>query len=150
MSSGYWLLIERLENWRADERDGFRQFGLPDGRLKLGKEIKKGDMLIFYVSSGIGSFADIREALSDGVSKLPQGGRYDTAFPWRVVTRPYLSLPREQWVSMKSLADRLSLTAGMTDWRQLLRTSIRRISATDGDLIRAAMQQSAKSGAATL
>ena len=137
----YWVLVERLANWEIDKRDGFRQFGLPDRKLKLGSEIKEGDLLIFYVSSGISSFADVREAAADGVSKLPLGGNYDTAFPWRVATRPCLSLPREAWVPMKSLAHRLSLTAGKADWRQVMRTSLLRLSTKDGNLITAAMRR---------
>jgi predicted RNA-binding protein len=145
-SKSYWLLVERLENWNFDQRNGFRQFGLPDHKKTLGSEIKKGDLLIFYVSTGVSSFADIREAQADGVSKMPRGEHYDTAFPLRITTQPYLILSREQWVPMKLLADRISITAGKADWRHVVRNSLRRLSSSDAEAIIAAMQQSAGAG----
>jgi hypothetical protein len=136
----HWLLVERLDNWQTDRRDGFQQFGLPHLKRKLGGEIKKGDQLIFYVSSGISSFADIREATEDGVSRLGLGGSYDELYPWRVVTKPVLTLSRERWVPIKALVSRLSITAGKLDWRQCMRTSLRRLAANDAAVIVEAMR----------
>jgi hypothetical protein len=131
----HWLLVERFDNWQLDRLDGFRQFGLPRSKQKLGAEIRKGDQLIFYVSSGISSFADIREAADNGVCKLGLHGRYDEPFPWRVITTPVLTLPRERWVPIQTLTSRLSITALKNDWRQCMRSCLRRLSSTDAALI---------------
>lgn len=140
----YWLLVERLENWNRDKRDGFKQFGIPGRKEKLARSIKKGDLLFFYVSSGRSSFADIREASESGIGKLPLGGEYDTPFPWCVHTRPVLTLPPEAWVSIKMLIPRLSLMRGKKDWRQLMRCSLRKLDAADAACIMRAMQKALK------
>lgn len=144
VAKSHWLLVERVENWTTDYKDGFRQFGLPDSKKTRGSEIKTGDLLIFYISSGISSFADIREAQEDGVSKLRLGGDYDTAFPWRVKTNPVLTLPQERWVSIKPLISELSFTVGKADWRQVMRNSLRRLSEADASIIIMAMRKASK------
>jgi predicted RNA-binding protein len=142
----HWLLVERLDNWQIDRLGEFQQFGLPNLRRKLGKQIKRGDLLIFYVSSGISSFADVREAVEDGVSKLGIEGDYDRPYPWRVKTKPILTLPRERWVPIKPLVPSLTLTAGVKEWRQCMRTSLRRLKAADAALIMDAMRHAAAMG----
>lgn len=128
-------MVERLENWDVDRREGFIRFGVPGHKAAQAAEIKKGDLLIFYVSSGISRLADIREATQDGTRKLPLGGNYDAAFPVYVSTKPHLTLERERWVPFRGLVDRLSFTQGRGDWRQIMRTSLRRLNEEDGHLL---------------
>jgi hypothetical protein len=137
----YWLMVERLENWEVDRREGFRRFGLPDRLGDRGNEIKKADLLIFYVSSGISCFADIREATEDGTHKLRLGGDYDTAFPIYLASKPLLTLPRAKWVRLHGLVDKLSFTRGKRDWRQAVRSSLRRLTDDDGRLLVDVMTQ---------
>jgi predicted RNA-binding protein len=66
----HWLLVERLDNWNVDKKEGFRRFGLSDKKKTLADRIKKGDTLIFYISSGISKFSDVREAIADGTARL--------------------------------------------------------------------------------
>jgi hypothetical protein len=139
-----WLLVERLENWRLDRQDGFQKFGLPDRKVGLGRLIKKGDLLFFYVSSGRSCFADIREAREPSVSKLRLGGDYDMAFPWCVLTKPLLTLPPEAWVPIQSLIAELSFTRGRADWRQLMRNTLRKLETDDAAQIMRAMQSATK------
>jgi hypothetical protein len=110
----YWLLIERLENWETDEKEGFMRFGVSE-RARLAREIKKGDLLIFYVSSGLSAFSGVREATADGTTKLRFGGDYDTAYPLSISTRPYLTLSRSDWVPMHDLLEKLEMTSGKKD-----------------------------------
>ena len=139
----FWLLVERLENWETDEREGFHRFGLPESKAALAAQIKTGDLLIFYVSSGISRFSDIREAVADGTRKLLHGGDYDTAFPIMLSTRPQLTLSRLSWVPIKPLIGGLSFTKGTSDWRQLMRTSLRHLNEADARLIINAMRKNA-------
>lgn len=141
LGRSHWLLVERLENWLLDEKRLFTEFGLPDRKMRMGSEIKKGDLLIFYVSDGISSLADIREAQLDGIAKLPFGGDYDTPYPWRVRTSPFLTLPRTRWVPFKPLLGSLTFTREHTDWRQIMRNSLRRLADVDALLILNVMKQ---------
>lgn len=144
-----WLLVERLENWLRDKHDGFRQFGLPERKEKLGRCIEKGDLLFFYVSSGQSKFTDIREAIESGVTKLKLGGDYDTPFPWCVRTKPVLTLSQASWVPIKPLIGELSFTREKTDWRQVMRNSLRKLDVGDATRIMRAMQSTAQQKEAT-
>lgn len=141
----FWLLVERVENWEVDKREGFRRFGLSDAKRVLGSQIKKGDTLVFYISSGVSRFSDIREATKDGTDKLGSVGEYDTGFPLSISTRPKLTLPRDKWVPLHDLVSLLSITAGKGDWRQTMRASLRRLSENDAAIIIGAMKRAEKS-----
>lgn len=144
----HWLLVERLENWEVDRREGFLRFGLPENKRVLAGQIKKGDILIFYISSGISKFADVREATADGTTKLAYGGDYDTGYPLSISTLPRLSLNRDKWVSLHGLVSQLTLTSGKRDWRQIMRTSLRRLDESDANIIIEAMKRASKGIAA--
>jgi hypothetical protein len=139
----YWLLVERLENWETDRKEGFLRFGLPAQKQRLADEMKKGDTLIFYVSSAMSRFADVREVTKEGTFKLGVGGKYDTAFPLFIATKPILTLDLADWVPIHSLLDKLSITANKPDWRQVMRTSLRRINDTDANISIRAMKHAA-------
>ncbi len=139
----YWLLVERLENWEVDRMEGFRRFGLPEKKKRWADEMKTGDKLIFYVSSGMSRFADVREVIKEGTFRLGASGAYDTAFPLFIATKPILTLDIEKWVAIQNLTRKLSFTAGMKDWRQVMRTSMRRLNHEDVAVILDAMNRSA-------
>lgn len=130
-----WLIVERLENWEVDRDSDFSRFGLPERLERRASEVRKGDRLVAYVSSGISAFADVRQATSDGVEKLRFGGDYDTAFPICIRTESLFSLDRPQWVPIRTLVSELSFTKGKRDWRQLMRNSLRLLSQSDAERI---------------
>lgn len=136
----YWLLVERRENWEVDREEGFLRFGIPKSKVKQASRIEKGDILIFYVSSGVSRFSDVREATDNGTKKLALGGNYDAAFPVYISTRPYLTLPKEAWVPLAPVARKLSFIGDVKDWRQLLRTTLRLLSDNDGRFLLSTMQ----------
>jgi predicted RNA-binding protein len=131
----YWLLVERLENWQIDQRESFRRFGIPARKAKVASGIRRGDLLIFYISSSISAFSDVREAIADGTQTLRFGGDYDTPYPISVGTKPRITLPRERWIPLKQIASRVKFIGGKADWRQAMRNSVRRLDPEDGRLI---------------
>jgi hypothetical protein len=138
-----WLFVERLENWRVDLSEGFSRFGLPAAAAKRAVEIDVGDLLVFYVSSGVSSLADIRVATHAGTEKLKFGGDYDTAYPFAIRTQPFLTLPRPEWLPMREICESISIFAGK-DWRQMMRTTIRKLNQSDGETLVRAMRARAK------
>src|SRR5258708_15770673 len=137
----HWLLVKRLENWKVDEKEGFRRFGLSEQRERLASKIKEGHTLIFYISSGVSKFSDVREATADGTSRLGSSGNYDVGFPISISTRLQFALDPKKWVAIHDLVDKLSLTAGRADWRQLMRSSLRLLSDDDAPVILDAMKR---------
>jgi len=136
----YFVISERVENWKADHRDGFTQFGLPERNRKFANEMKVGDHLITYVASGFASFADVREIASLELVRLRYGGEYDTAFPVALRTRPLLVLNQGAWLPLSDAARQLSLTSNK-DTRQIFRSVIRRIPMGDGQLLERAISE---------
>lgn len=142
--TAYWMIVERLENWEADASDGFRRFGIPERSLKSARRMRKGDLLICYVSSGISAFSDLREIVEDAPKPSRRDDRYDTAFPYHVATAPRLILPRPLWVRVHDIIEDVGFLGGRGDWRQLMRLSIRELSEHDGGVISGRLRRAAE------
>jgi hypothetical protein len=86
-----WLIIERLENWEADQANGFSFFGLPRRYKTSASEIKKGDKVYCYVSSRISAFSDVREVTAAGIKHVKPDSHediYDRNFAYYFTTSP--------------------------------------------------------------
>ena len=140
-----WMAVERLENWEADRATDFTMFGIPDRTRKRAQKIRKGDLIVAYVSSAISCFADIRRITTPTIQKLGFVGGYDDVFPFCIRTESILVLDREAWVPIQGMLNDLSLTKGKTDWRQTVRNSFRILSEHDAERIIQAMKRSARS-----
>jgi hypothetical protein len=131
----YWLIVERPQNWQFDKQNGFKSFGIPRTKTKMASEIKKGDKLIVYISGGVSCISDLRTVESDELVKQKGIGGYDDIFPLAILTKPTITLPKENWISIKQFVTELSITKELKDWRQTFRQAIRRITDEDGELI---------------
>ena len=146
-AASVYMIVERIENWQIDKKSNFELFGIPRRFEKTAREIKRGDLLIVYVSSGISAFSDVRRVTSDKLEKLRFGGDYDTAFPFCVKTESVFVLDRHSWLPIKGLINSLSFTKGRKDWRQTMRNALRRIEASEADLIISMMKRKGKDDA---
>ena len=136
-----WLIIEREENWLVDKSRKFSSFGLSIRYQTAARSIKEGDLIFGYVSSGISCFSDMRLAKSDGVRPGRREMDYDTSFQLYVETKPLLILPTACWLPVRSIAEELELLRGRRDWRQMFRTSLRRLTEADSKFLRTALQR---------
>jgi hypothetical protein len=145
----HWLIVERPENWKADQKNGFSFFGLPPRYRQVASEIKKGDKVYCYVSTGVSSFSDIRVVVDEGVKETKEDSFhdiYDRTFAYYFTTSPVLILPRKDWVPLKQLISMLELTKSRTpaSCRAVFQTSIRKLSPEDAALITSAMNPTVK------
>jgi hypothetical protein len=141
----HWLIIERFENWKADEANGFAFFGLPPRYSNPASAIRAGDQVYCYVSSGISAFSDIRIVREAGIRRIKEGSFqdvYNRDFAYYFTTSPVLVLRRASWIPLSQLAPKLELTRDRTPWsrRAVFQTSIRKLSPTDAALIASAIR----------
>tara|TARA_B100000315_G_C14419751_1_gene514977 strand:+ start:84 stop:545 length:462 start_codon:yes stop_codon:yes gene_type:complete len=133
----YWLLIEHLENWHVDERNGFTFFGLPNRQLKMANRVKIGDLLLFYIADGVSSIADVREAVENGTHDIDWNIGYDEPYRICVRTRPHISLEQGNWLPIKDYLPHLSLTKeafrkNPKRWGYIFQHSMRKLGKEDG------------------
>lgn len=131
----YFLIVERPENWAVDKETGFSQFGIPRTRASIGSAIRAEDILITYVSGGVSRIADCRRVTAGGLVPRTKDVPYKSVFPWFILTEPLIALSEEEWIPIREMLERLEFAKGITNWRQLFRTSVRRLSATDGYIL---------------
>ncbi len=112
----YWLIVERIENWQADERTGFRHFGIPDRKVGLAKKVSAGDQIFVYVSSGISAIAGSRQATHDSTVRPNHPTEYDEPFTNVILTAPTCTLPRDKWIPFAQLVENLSFTKNKPNW----------------------------------
>src|SRR5262249_1509688 len=106
-----WLIVERLQNWKVDEENGFSFFGLSDRYRKISSEIAANDLIICYVSGGPRAFSDIRMVKESGLRELEKQS-YKSNFAYCFSTMPILVLPRKKWVPLEEVASELDLARG--------------------------------------
>lgn len=131
----FWLSVERYENWLADQNSGFTFLGIGERKLKLATEIKPGDIIVTYVSSGYSSFSGFREVISERPKKSSFRSHYDEPFPYQIDTRPIISLPAEKWVKIHDFVGKLSFLPVNLDWRQNMRNALRKLDEHDAKII---------------
>lgn len=140
-----WLIVERLENWEADQMNGFSFFGLRPRYKSAASLIEKGDKVHCYVS-GLSAFSDIRVVSEAGIRPIKEDSVediYDRPFAYCFATAPFLVLPTDKWIPLRQLASKLELTRGRSAFscRAIFQTSIRRLSKADAATIYKAMQR---------
>jgi hypothetical protein len=143
-----WLIIERLENWEADEKNGFSFFGLPRRYRNIASQITKGDKVYCYVS-GVGAFSDIRAVRDPGIKEIKEDSFHDIYtrnFACYFTTSPIVVLPRESWIPLYKLVPFLELTKERTpsSRRAIFQTSIRKLSTADAKLLSARIKSAAE------
>jgi predicted RNA-binding protein len=131
----YWLSVERYDNWETDKRAGFSFLGVTNRKLKLSSEMKAGDLLITYVSSGYSCFSDIREIVSDKPKISKFGLAYDEPYPYQIDTKPFIVLQEKKWIKIHDFVGKLSFLPIEKDWRQIMRNSPRKLSEEDALII---------------
>lgn len=130
----YYLIVERYENWVIDENNNFRSFGFSEYFMPSFSRMDAGDFLIFYVSSGISSFSDVRTIESNKIIS-PKQKIYDEPYPYAIKTNPYLTLDREKWIKAKSIVHKLNFLNGKHDIRQCFRNTYRKLDDEDGGFL---------------
>lgn len=131
----FWLAVERYENWKTDFNNKFTFLGLSKKKLKSVESMKAGDFIIGYVSSGVSSFLDIREVISDKPQKFKYGLVYDNVFDYQIETRPYHVLSEKDWINIHDFIGRLSFLPKNKQWGQTMRNSMRKLNESDAKLI---------------
>lgn len=121
-----WLIVESVENWRADRASGFLSFGLPQRKSAMARTIQPGDTLFAYVS-GRGGFADVRRVTGSVGSKAKNNDDYDRAFGLNLPTAPVTILDEDRWIKAGDVHEALGLSPNPKAWPQFFRTSLRPI-----------------------
>jgi hypothetical protein len=132
--AGYWLIVERYENWLVDRSENFRRFGLSERKVKPAERINPGDILITYVSRKA-CFADARRVRKPTMSRMRGGGPYQEPFSAALLTEPLVILDEDEWIPVSAVADQLSFLQTKRDWRQCFRNTLRVLAEADGNMI---------------
>jgi len=140
-SPKYWLIVERYENWLADKANEFSYYGLHRTKLKLASKVSKGDKLITYVSSGLSSFADLREVIEDDLIDIHQQNQYDDIYQYALRTKSILLLEEASWVPIKDHLQSLSFTKGKKNWGMVMYNPLRQMNEEDALFLIQKMQE---------
>ena len=139
----HWLIVESPGNWEADRKRGFTSLGVSERFRRAASSMRKGDILISYVSKA-GAFADLRRVESDAPKQASDSGGYDRLFPLEVKTSSVIALERGQWISVKELLEDLEFTRGKPNWSWVFRTSIKLLDEADGKRLAAEVRKAAR------
>jgi hypothetical protein len=137
----FWMAVESLHNWRADERNGFRFLGVSEFAVDRAKQVQRGDCVFVYVSSPRSAFSDVRLVIEDGLHRSPHVTAYDVPCYAGLTTAPLVVLEREQWLPIRTIINGLSCVQFKAGWGNALRRSFRSIRSADAQTILCGMER---------
>jgi len=108
-----WIVVGSPENFEIARERGFDMFGFKSSRRRESATMQPGDKLIFYLTGimKFGGIADITsEVYEDRTPVFKSEKKAAEDYPFRVSTKPDRILDRDQWLDVKSYADKLELT----------------------------------------
>ena len=134
----FWIAVASAEHARHGRDIGIMQIG--HGRGPPLRRIAPGDGIVYYAPAtklggkdALQSFVSIGHAKDDRIYQADMGGGF-VPFRRDVVYAP------SQDAAIRPLLDKLDFTRGKTNWGYAFRFGLIEISATDFQLIAAAMQ----------
>ncbi|HLF79171.1 MAG TPA: EVE domain-containing protein [Dehalococcoidia bacterium] len=150
--SNKWIVVGSAENFEIARERGFDMFGFKSSRRRESATMKPGDKLIFYLV-GIMKFGGIAEVTSevfeDHTPVFKTEKKPNEDYPFRVQTKPDRILDADQWLDVKSYADKLELTRARGEyWRLAFQGNLHKISETDYETISQDVDAAAKLTAA--
>lgn len=147
----HWLVVTSPENFARTSRLGFTVQGFKRRhRRKLGR-MAAGDVLAYYLIRE-GSFAAtcrVTSLVFEAHTRIwSSPGHPDEVYPWRVHIEADLLVPEASRPRASELADRLQFVARWPrrHWRLAFQGMLHELPATDGTLIRRALELSMAEG----
>jgi hypothetical protein len=137
----FWIAVESVHNWRADEANVFRFTGVTEFRTRSAKRARKGDLIFVYVSSPHCAFSDLRRVMQDGLSRSLHSREYDIPCSEGLLTTPVITLAVKKWVSVRKLIGKLSFIEINPKWGRAFRVSFRQITSIDAMVIATGMSK---------
>jgi|TARA_B110000263_G_scaffold190172_1_gene167880 predicted RNA-binding protein len=132
----FWIVVTGLEIYDKTKEMEFKKHGFKSTRNKLAQNIAYGDCLIFYIT-GKKQFAGIVEVTSKVIyddsrvwqSKKKPGEMY----PFRVNTKPVITLEEGKWLNAETYHERLKWTKKWPrkNWTLAYQGSLREIPKSD-------------------
>lgn len=147
-----WIVVGSPENFEIARERGFDMFGFKSSRRRESATMKPGDKLIFYLTGimKFGGIADITsEVYEDRTPVFKSEKKAAEDYPFRVSTKPDRILDKDQWLDVKSYADKLEMTRARGEyWRLAFQGNLHKISEADYETISRDVDAAAKLTAA--
>ena len=139
----HFMVVENYDNWLKTKQKNFTEKAFKDRQSRIIiRSIKAGDLLIYYVSSGISGLGGIVEVTS---SIYTQSDLYwDDFYNLRFKTKPIVILEERQFVPFRPLVENLDFVKNKHKWANYVYHSIRIISTSDFNLMRTAILEAKK------
>ncbi len=128
-----WLIVQRLENWRATKKLAYSKLGFADWMKAWAGKMVVGDSIFLYVASNKSVVAAHLRVSSKPFRESV--GHWDEPFPIRVRTELVVGLDETTWLPVREILQDLSITKGKENWGQCFRRPIRLLTAEDADLL---------------
>ncbi|MFC1903755.1 EVE domain-containing protein [Chloroflexota bacterium] len=139
----YFMVVQTHYNWSLTKERNFTFIGFKDGQSRnIIRSIEIGDLLIYYVSSGISSLGAIVEVTSPLYKDSDL--YWDDFYNLRFKTKPIVILQEEQFVPFRPLVERLNFVKNKRRWANYVYHCIRILNESDFKLMQSAILQAKK------
>jgi hypothetical protein len=134
LQTKYFLAVESYENWKFDRTNGFSFLGISQRYAKRAATVKKGDIIVMYVSKPKSAFSDVRRVIADGTYHERRASDYQSPLSIAIKTETFVCPPIERWLDYRTIGPKLSFV-GNPPRNSAMRQSFRSLTAGDAKIL---------------
>jgi len=132
----HYMIITNERDYLCDLRNNFSFVGFPSRNMNSIKDMKYGDLLVFYITKHSKFVACVEVCGEYFYSNTKVWDDEYDLWPHRIKTRPILFVDKvKKGVFIKDIWENLSFISNKIKWGSQVQGSFRRISESDYDVI---------------
>lgn len=151
--ASYWIIVGSPGNFETTKEHGFKVQGMKSRHRRKAERMAKGDKIVWYITGeqAFAGFATITGPYFEDHDPIWSSSKKPGEdYPYRVPIKKELALVSSKWVDVEGLARKMKYVSKWpaAHWRLAFQGNVHEIGKDDFDLIRRALERSAKGRAA--
>jgi hypothetical protein len=150
----YWIAVSGEANFEKTRELNFELQGFKTRQRRKAERMADGDRLVWYITKEMafagyatitGPYFEDHDPIWEG-KKSAAAGKPAEDYPWRVPIRAELVLDRDDWIDVEGIARKMTYVSKWPaeHWRLAFQGNLHDIPEEDFELIKAALEETAK------
>jgi hypothetical protein len=144
----YWIAVSGEANFEKTRELNFELQGFKTRQRRKAERMAGGDKLVWYITKemAFAGYATITGPYFEDHDPIWEGKKESEDYPWRVPIRAELVLDRDDWIDVEGIARKMAYVSKWPaeHWRLAFQGNLHDIPEEDFELIKAALEETAK------
>lgn len=151
--ASYWIIVGSPGNFEKTKKLGFKVLGMKSRHRRKAERMAKGDKIVWYITGeqSFAGYATIAGPYFESHEPVWSSSKKPAEdYPWRVPIKKEVVLPPSRRLDVEGIARKMKYVSKWpaAHWRLAFQGNVHEIPKEDFELIRRALEKSAKGRAA--